>query len=597
MPLSINDFISQVREEVEFLFESYSYTQESRDWPFAQWALQLLFPLVNPDQAFNLLTFDETSSVIATYRDDESGTFYLLHARYSEDPEGMEFGPGLIYGLLDTYKKISSDSASLKDSDSYISEAASAVEDGYTLSVIFVLFGTLDSSVSLSTAMETYKLEEQQLDCWDVYQLRRLYAGIEEEVETKSIVFPFTSYARYSTGPVEALVGNVMAYEFKKAIQNIGQEIYDFNLRTPLGATKVNKQMMETLEKQGNLFWYYNNGITMLCRGFEPQRSKSKSSRKKIIIIDSPRIVNGAQTSHAILSNEFEKDDQVSVMVRVIAALPGSRQVSEEVSDNPSFLADLYLDIAKYTNSQNAIRLPDFRSNEIVQKDLHEKFRELGWFYEHRRGQWRSITDKRKYKGRIEMVDLAQRWFAFDGNPAIAIRQKASLFEDQGSYGSIFMLSRSADEYLVGYFLFGQIQDRLRKEITKAKEEERKALEADVRVPYRARAYLMIGRATKLATAHMTALLGLGLYDQYGPLNRKLAQEILPRVESGELINDVYAELADTLFRTTDQLQEEKYKTLHQLLSKEDTLEQLYDTFSYVLEREKERGRDVLAIE
>ncbi|MCG8608545.1 AIPR family protein [bacterium] len=594
MPLSDADFIRQVQEEVDFLFDSYSHEGESKDSAFAQWILQLLFPSIDSDQAFNLLVSDRTWNVDTSYRDEDSGTFYLVQARYSEKPTEVTFGPGLVYGLLDTYKKIQDLDEDQEEEHKVLSEAAKAMKDGYSISFIFNIFGRIDETVDLSDVLTKYALEEQQVELYDFHKLRRLAAGLEEDVKDESVTLPFLTYSSYEIGPVEAIVGSVDAYDFKKAFQDLAPRIYDVNLRVPLGKTKINNQMMKTLdsEQERRFFWYYNNGITVLCKGFQPEENDSEK-----VVLNSPRIVNGAQTTHTLLSSSLEKAGSVALVVRIIAALPGSTQISSEVRDQSGVLEDLYLNVAKYTNSQNRIEIPDFRSNERVQKSLHEKFKSLGWFYEHRRGQW-DTADKNRYgKKRIKMVDLAQKWFAFDGHPATAIREKQSLFEEQGHYGSIFMLSRSAEEYLISHLLFDQIQDRLKENIKRAKEEARIATERGGRIPLGARNYLMIGRATKLATAHMTALLGKALYDRYGALDQgNLANRILALVENTELVNQTYSDLEDTLFRLATQLQGEKYKTMHRMLSESDTLDELYDLFKYVLEREINKGRDPLLI-
>jgi len=472
MPLSTNDFIKQVAEEVEFLFDSYSH-QKTKDWAFAQWVMQLLFPSIDPDQAFSLLNFDETWNVKARYQDDESGTFYLVDARFSDNPEMTKYGPGVVYSLLDLYNGTKNSASQLQGQQerrSIFAEATQAIQDGYTLSVVLALFGQLDTSTDLQSLGDKYGVDARQFIYCDFHQLRRLAAGLEgeiaEDVESEHIVLPFVTTPTTHAEPVQAIVGSVRAYDLKEALFALGPRIYDVNLRVPLGSTKVNIQMNSTLNSENRrFFWYYNNGITMLCRKFQPHPRNTNQ-----FIVDSPRIVNGAQTTQAIISATTLEDSSASVLIRVIAALPGSEQVSDDITNQPSFLQDLYLDIAKYTNSQNPIEMPDFRSNEEVQKRLHEKFRSLGWFYEHRRGQWTN-DKKNQYRGRhIKMVELAQRWFAFDGHPTIAIREKLSLFEEQGHYGSIFMLGRSAEEYLIAFLLFEQIQERLKDKIKRAKE-------------------------------------------------------------------------------------------------------------------------------
>ncbi|MCZ7570918.1 MAG: AIPR family protein [Ardenticatenaceae bacterium] len=594
MPFSIDDFILQVNKEVDFLFDSYSHIKGIKDTAFAQWALMLLFPSIDSDQAFNLLVVDDPWNISAKYRDDESGMFYLLHTRYSENPTATEFGPGVIYTLLDAYKTVIDRSDKARESSSVLAEAIQAVEDGYVITPVLVLFGTLAESVETSDLIRNYELAEDQFVYYDIHELRHRFAGLEEAM-VGEIMLPLISWMSYS-GPVEALVGNTTAYEFKRAIRDFVPEIYDGNLRAPLGAkkTKINKQMHETLshENRKKFFWYYNNGITMLCQGFHKYDGDGHS-----FIVKAPRIVNGAQTTDTILSAELSEQDQVGLMIRIIAALPGSRQVSDDIASHPGLLEDIYLDIARYTNSQNPISIPDFRSNEHVQKQLHERLKELGWFYEHRRGLWNEANHE-KYQHRcITMVELAQRWFAFDGHPSTAIRSKNSLFEEQGHYGSIFMQSRSAEEYLVAYLIFNQIQERLKNNIKEAKAELERTAERGGKISLGSRNCLTIGGATKLAAAHMTALLGRGLRERYGSLNRSLARRLLPIIESGQLVKMAYPELLDALFRVITRLQGEPHKTLHKLLSEESTIEELYDLFVYILNREISKGRDILATE
>ncbi|MEZ4706542.1 MAG: AIPR family protein [Caldilineaceae bacterium] len=297
----------------------------------------------------------------------------------------------------------------------------------------------------------------------------------------------------------------------------------------------------------------------------------------------------------------LENFDGVSFMIRIIT-LAGSQQTTSDIDSN--FLEDLRLDIAKYTNSQTPY-LFRFRSNESVHKQLHEKFRILGWFYEHRRGQWRSIPNAEKDDFKISrgtyrlinMVDLAQEWFSFSGQPALAIREKNSLFDAKGPYGKIFVRARCAEEFLIAHLLFLQIESRLKEKIKTAKDAANSAVEANQRVKLTTRNYLIIGRATKRAVAHMTALIGVALIERYGVLEQELATKILEITKSEELIERVYPELEDTLFRVATQMQDDKYKTLHRLLSEDETFEELYDLFQYVIQRETDKGRDVLALE
>lgn len=599
MPLSLSDFITQVSQEIEFRFDTYSYMGQSKDWPFAQLALELLFPKIDTDQAFNLLIPAQEGNIKAGYKDDSNAVYYILDAYYKDEPlKSPNYGPGVIYNLLDLQRKLNNPESNFSEDQVILNDALKAKKDGYTVTVVLVLFGLLDDDVNIRTILHNYNLQPESFSLYDAHDIRRIYSGTD--APEGEIALKFVSDISIYPGPVEAIIGSIDAFSFKEAVSSLVPQIFDANLRIPLGRTKVNTQILETLGNASTrkLFWYYNNGITMLCRSFhidpeDPSR----------LVVEAPQIVNGAQTTDALVNGKFGALDGVSFMIRVIASLPGSQQTSADFDS--SFLEDLRLDIAKYTNSQNPISVPDFRSNESIHKQLYQKFKLLGWFYAHRRGQWESVLDREKEKYKISrnkykllsMVDLAQEWLSFSGEPALAIREKSSLFEAKGPYGKIFMHARCAEEYLIAHLLFQQIESRLTAKIKAAKETAGFASETNQRVKRTTSNYLIIGRATKRAVAHMTALLGVSLMERYGTFDQTLSSKILKITESEELIERVYPELEDTLFRIATPVQDDKYKSLHQLLSEDETFEEIYDLFQYVIQREADKGRDVLTVE
>lgn len=591
MPFSTEDFVQLVQEEIRFRERSYSGIQSAEE-AFAQWVVELLFPSVDTDLAATELVTTDVWGLTACHRDEDSGTMYLLYTRYSEDPQNSQFGTGVAHALFEACSKV----RELAEQEGPVPEglpapvagAVEACRSGYSLAATLVVFGHLEQPDRLGKLAEAYNLDIGAYQYCDLQRLRRIYSGVDEDQAARTIRLETISRALLE-GPVAACVANISAYEMQQAIRDLVPEIYEINLRVPLKNTKVNKDIAATLKSdERRFFWYYNNGITMLCSGFEV-------SPTGVLTVQSPRIVNGAQTTDSLLEAELSPDSGVAVLVRVIAALPGSTQVTPDLQGSDA-LQDLHLDIARYTNRQNPIQDPDFRSNEIVQKRLHEGFLALGYFYEHRRGQWESFADKAAFRGkRIKMEDLAQRWFAFDGQPATAVREKLSLFEEQGNYGSIFMLGRSPQDYLVAYLVFDQLQGRLSDDISRAKARQREAGH-DTRLGVDTQNFLMIGRATRLAVAHMTALLGNALSERYGPLKGELLEIVLSAVQDGNLVKETYPELVDALFRLATSMREDRVRTLHNRLSEKTALEDLKGLFNYVIEREQARGRDVLAL-
>src|SRR5947209_13761595 len=63
------------------------------------------------------------------------------------------------------------------------------------------------------------------------------------------------------------------------------------NVRDFLGdRNETNSRMMDTLRKDSNNFWFYNNGVTILCD------SATLSVESKFIHLVNPQVINGCQT-------------------------------------------------------------------------------------------------------------------------------------------------------------------------------------------------------------------------------------------------------------------------------------------------------------
>lgn len=606
--LSTQQFVDHVRGKVQAIFDSYSGDQRSMNWAFAQWCMGFLFPSIDSDRAFTLVVQPEQHYISARYQDEDSGTYYVISVRYSDKPAEQTFSPDLVKGLVSTCQKINDtaekqtrDCFDLSDAfsttnDPIFTEAVDAVKNGYSLCAVAILFGNIGTTTDVHRSMPQIG---EQLEIYDLARLRDTYNHLEITEKLKSIDLPFESYATKTT-PLQAVVGNVSAYVYKEMVKGLVPEIYDANLRVAL-VSRYNRDMKETLQDEmgRKLFWYYNNGITITCDNIEHIGNRSEGGEFRI---HGPRVVNGAQTTNAIIATPFADDDDVTVMIRVIA-IPASHSLSKDID-----LSELYTDIARYTNSQNPIKTPDFKANDPVQVKLESEFADLRWFYEHKRGQWRSLAraEKRRFRingqyRRIEMVELAQRWYAFNGHPVDAIRGKDNLFAADGTYTSIFSAHRTAEELLIGYLLFGRIQELVTKNIRDAKQvsaDTRQSSAIDRMAYYRA-----IGGATRRAVAHLAAVLGMSLEKRYGKFNRELVGRLRVMAESNELIDQVFPDLEDALFRllypivqVSSQHQEETPKTAHQKLSEAKAVNELFGLFEYVIEREQARGRDVLAI-
>jgi hypothetical protein len=168
MPLSTNDFINQVKCEVNYLYSCYSYKSENKNYPFTQWLLEVLYPSLDSDYAFNLVIEGANdSNIYATYKDEENAIFYLISTFYSEDPE-TTIGPGKFYELMDMIRVIKNSEPESIKSESILAEAVQAKNDGYTVSAIFAVMGMIDGNTSIQDMFDKYQISSEEFKYYNL---------------------------------------------------------------------------------------------------------------------------------------------------------------------------------------------------------------------------------------------------------------------------------------------------------------------------------------------------------------------------------------------------------------------------------------------
>lgn len=107
---------------------------------------------------------------------------------------------------------------------------------------------------------------------------------------------------------IRGLIANVDATSFIKMITSedndaISRHLFDENIRGYLGLEGGFNQQIQSsaLSDDNHLFWYLNNGITIIAKDFSHQPVRGS----KIKLTDF-QIVNGAQTSYSLF-NAFRK--------------------------------------------------------------------------------------------------------------------------------------------------------------------------------------------------------------------------------------------------------------------------------------------------
>lgn len=280
------------------------------------------------------------------------------------------------------------------------------------------------------------------------------------------------NYFEKSDGDVRALIVNVEALDLIRMVNededvrkdvdladnsriisgDILEDAFEDNVRVYLKQrTKINRNIKETaLSKDNHRFFYFNNGITITCKGY----TYSPVRRAPVISLEDFQIVNGSQTIHA-LSDALKANndclDNINLLCRIYETK--NEQLSTAISE--------------YTNSQNPVKSRDIRANDYTQKVLEKELAAFDYLYERKKGQ---VHGYRKSQV-IDAEKAGQAIMAFFlGMPAEAKDQKRLIFSEK--YEDVFSDNRTASQVILAYEVFSKVEDekkRWRAEAVKGK--------------------------------------------------------------------------------------------------------------------------------
>jgi hypothetical protein len=244
---------------------------------------------------------------------------------------------------------------------------------------------------------------------------------------------------------IESWVFSMAGNEVGEMFEQAGIRLFARNIRGFLGKTQINKAMESTLEERSRFFWYFNNGVTIVC---DAARKVSEGGRD-VLLVENPQVINGQQTTR-VLHTRRDQARRASVLMRVIRVPRGTdgstRRFDELVSS-----------IVEATNWQNAIKASDLMANDRQQVLIEREFRKLGYQYLRKRQTKAEArrAARAQYRHIIKKDELAQAVAACEMDPAIVRRGKEGLFEDR-YYGTVFG-SSSATDYLNRYWLMRHV--------------------------------------------------------------------------------------------------------------------------------------------
>lgn len=229
-------------------------------------------------------------------------------------------------------------------------------------------------------------------------------------------------------GKIESWVFPMRGSDIGSLFETSGVRLFARNIRGFLGkATKINRSMQATLEEEPENFFYYNNGVTIICDHAKKESEKGRD----ILRVRNPQIINGQQTTRTLSALPIQAR-KASVLIKVI-------QVPRDVREKEDGFESLVSAIVQGTNWQNPVKQSDLVVNDRKQIEIERELRKLGYLYLRKRqskSEAKRVANV-KYLKTIKKEEIARAVVACEMDPML-LRLGVENFFSEEQYHDVF---------------------------------------------------------------------------------------------------------------------------------------------------------------
>ncbi|MDU1313694.1 AIPR family protein [Clostridium septicum] len=373
--------IDYIEKQISEAIGNDSITSVEKGQRFLRWTLSYIFDksdseIEENDLNYGVLICDgpNDSGVDAAFI--ENDTISIIQSKYLNS-NSYEAIAGFLYKI----KTIIIDGIS-KESRGCLKDVYNATLDMEGIDIYYV---TNDSIMENDWKVISKQVKEVEKAIKDNTQTKRVKIrildinNIEDFIdESRSIVpkkFQGTQMKLilekyFENKENNTIIAEVSLKSLASFIKNKENYLFYSNIRNFLGKrNKVNKEIERTYNEDPKKFWFYNNGITIVCDRYYDIKDFGNSGAS--MMIETPQIVNGCQTSSTIYSlwKNQSKEERINqegtILVKIIEDINSTKRKK----------------ITKYTNSQTAVTGKDFFALEEFHYKLQKDFLKLGYNY------------------------------------------------------------------------------------------------------------------------------------------------------------------------------------------------------------------------
>lgn len=301
----------------------------------------------------------------AVYFDGDEKVLYLATSKWSHDAtKSIDKATCLsfIAGIRNLIKgDLSQFNDKLKSREKEIFEVLRRAD----VRIVLILAYTSLSPLAAEVRAEIDKFLAAENDIGDtdifsleVCDLNRVYSFVSGARLQNAVKLQITLREWGTMGdPYRAYYGQVEVSEIAQW-SRFGKDIFDRNLRFYRGRNDINEALEGTLTGAPSDFWYFNNGLTILCRTIKKLPLNGERRDFGVFECEGVSVVNGAQTVGVIC-------DAAAKTGAAGAAKVHARLISLENCPDGFDTA-----VARATNTQNRIERRDFAALDPNQRRI-----------------------------------------------------------------------------------------------------------------------------------------------------------------------------------------------------------------------------------
>ena len=400
--ISMSNFKEQIREDIQLIQKDYGYIDDNLrrdDFAFNYWVLSRLYGMDEEIIASNVTDInDKCIDCFVHYEDTKE--LYLIQNKYYDNFTSVDRSD--VADFLKTPLSILSAGRYKRSEELQKIFDRIHSDSDYKIWLHFYVTNDLVNQ-DVESLINQFSFREEKVKAfvgvkyYKLSDISRIYFG---DRFTNKIPFTTELTTRVSATSLDVrpkdykldwmidlrfVMVNVadLYLLYKKAIEK-NYELFEENVREFLGTQGINNGIIKTLRSSTDRenFFYYNNGITLICekcetlRGTEASKGSKGSRNQYGFRLTNPQIVNGCQTINSIAevlahcneSDMLQEFEKAYVLVKIYVFDEDTKNEKEGLDKN----------IVKYTNSQNSIDEKAFAAKQNYFLNLQEEFKKRG---------------------------------------------------------------------------------------------------------------------------------------------------------------------------------------------------------------------------